>query len=83
MNNLHRELAPITGAAWSQIEDEARRTFKRHIAGRRVVDVSGPHGTDFSAVGLGHMITPPGTVLERRKDRGRWCVRVWYLGGGR
>ncbi|RDI51815.1 family 1 encapsulin nanocompartment shell protein [Nocardia mexicana] len=53
MNNLHRELAPITDEAWSAIEEEATRTFKRHIAGRRVVDLSGPHGTDYSAVGLG------------------------------
>ena len=42
MNNLHRELAPITEVAWEQIEDEARRTFKRSIAGRRVVDLVGP-----------------------------------------
>ena len=44
MNNLYRELAPITEAAWAQIEEEATRTFKRHIAGRRVVDVSEPGG---------------------------------------
>ncbi|WP_040838093.1 family 1 encapsulin nanocompartment shell protein [Nocardia brevicatena] len=56
MNNLHRELAPITAAAWSAIEEEATRTFKRHIAGRRVVDVSGPHGFAFSAVGLGRTV---------------------------
>ena len=42
MNNLHRELAPISDAAWAQIEEEAARTFKRHVAGRRVVDVLGP-----------------------------------------
>jgi len=44
MNNLHRSLAPISDAAWSDIEEEAKRTFQRNIAGRRVVDVSGPHG---------------------------------------
>ena len=44
MNNLYRELAPITEAAWAEIELEASRTFKRHIAGRRVVDVSAPGG---------------------------------------
>jgi uncharacterized linocin/CFP29 family protein len=71
MNNLHRELAPITDAAWSQIEDEARRTFKRHIAGRRVVDVSGPHGTDFSAVGLGRTAeidAPDEGILARQRQ---------------
>ena len=44
MNNLYRDLAPITDAAWREIEEEATRTFKRHIAGRRVVDVSEPGG---------------------------------------
>src|SRR5260370_1120446 len=55
MNNLHRELAPISDAAWSQIDDEATRTLKRHMAARRVVDVHGPAGFDFSAVGTGHV----------------------------
>ena len=48
MNNLHRGLAPISEAAWAQIEEEASRTLKRHLAMRRVVDVDGPKGTDFS-----------------------------------
>jgi uncharacterized linocin/CFP29 family protein len=55
MNNLHRELAPISDAAWAQIEEETSRTFKRHLAGRRVVDLSGPAGTGLSAVGTGHL----------------------------
>jgi len=41
MNNLHRELAPISDAAWTQIEEEASRTLKRYLAGRRVVDLQG------------------------------------------
>ena len=53
MNNLHRELAPVSDAAWAQIEEEAARTFKRYLAGRRVVDVRGPAGEAFSAVGTG------------------------------
>ncbi len=57
MNNLHRELAPISDAAWAQIEEEAARTFKRYLAGRRVVDVQGPAGTGLSAVGTGHLQT--------------------------
>ncbi|MBP0592253.1 bacteriocin family protein [Paraburkholderia sp. LEh10] len=56
MNNLHRELAPISSAAWAQIEEEVARTFKRSVAGRRVVDVKGPGGTDLSAVGTGHQL---------------------------
>src|SRR5580698_6228099 len=55
MNNLHRELAPISDAAWAQIEQETARTFKRYLAGRRVVDVQGSAGTALSAVGTGHL----------------------------
>ena len=55
MNNLHRELAPISAAAWADLEDEARRTFKRHVAGRRVVDVPQPGGPELAAVGTGHL----------------------------
>ena len=50
MNNLHRELAPISDAAWAQIEEEASRTLKRYLAGRRVVDLQGPNGVGLSAV---------------------------------
>lgn len=55
MNNLHRELAPISAAAWAQIEDEASRTLKRHLAARRVVDVPDPKGLAFAGVGTGHV----------------------------
>lgn len=56
MNNLYRELAPITDEAWAEIETEASRTFKRHIAGRRVVDVSEPGGPASAAVSTGHLL---------------------------
>jgi uncharacterized linocin/CFP29 family protein len=61
MNNLHRELAPISAAAWADLEEEARRTFTRHLAGRRVVDVPEPGGLTLSAVPTGHLdpIDPP------------------------
>jgi uncharacterized linocin/CFP29 family protein len=55
VNNLHRELAPISDAAWEQIDEEARRTFTQWVAGRRVVDVEGPAGAELSAVGTGHV----------------------------
>lgn len=55
MNNLHRELAPISDMAWAQIEEEASRTLKRHLAARRVVAVRGPKGFEFAAVGTGHL----------------------------
>ncbi len=55
MNNLHRELAPISDAAWDQIEEEASRTLKRYLAARRVVDVPDAKGSALAAVGTGHV----------------------------
>src|SRR3954469_16252199 len=70
MNNLHRELAPISDAAWGQIEEEATRTLKRYLAARRVVDVEGPQGTMLSAVGTGHLNrieAPAEGILARQR----------------
>jgi uncharacterized linocin/CFP29 family protein len=71
MNNLHRELAPISDSAWAQIEEEAARTLKRYLAGRRVVDVKDPGGLMLSAVGTGHLhsIEAPGDgIIARQRD---------------
>jgi uncharacterized linocin/CFP29 family protein len=71
MNNLHRELAPISDAAWSEIEEETSRTIKRYLAGRRVVDVQGPGGIALSAIGTGHVrnvATPGDGVLARQRE---------------
>ncbi|HEX3995697.1 MAG TPA: family 1 encapsulin nanocompartment shell protein [Acetobacteraceae bacterium] len=69
MNNLHRELAPISDAAWAQIEEEAARTLKRYLAARRVVDVSEPAGTALAAIGTGHQrdIAAPGHGIVARQ----------------
>jgi len=55
MDLLKRELAPITAEAWKQIDDEARRVLKLHLAGRRLVDFSGPHGWELGAVNTGRL----------------------------
>ena len=68
MNNLHRELAPISSAAWADLEDEARRTFEQHVAARRVLDVAGPDGPALAAVGTGQLrgAEQPGDGVEAR-----------------
>ncbi|HUK67821.1 MAG TPA: family 1 encapsulin nanocompartment shell protein [Streptosporangiaceae bacterium] len=87
MNNLHRELAPISDAAWADIEEEARRTFKRHVAGRRVVDVRGPEGLTLAAVGTGHLaeIGPPdeGVAAHARQSQPVIELRVPFTVGRR
>ena len=71
MNNLHRELAPISDAAWADIAEETTRTLKRYLAGRRVVDVQGPSGVGLSAIGTGHLKTiaaPTDGILARQRE---------------
>ncbi|MDE3085439.1 MAG: bacteriocin family protein [Acidobacteriota bacterium] len=53
MDHLHRELAPVSDAAWRQIEDEAKSRLVTQLAARKLVDFSGPHGWDHSATNLG------------------------------
>jgi uncharacterized linocin/CFP29 family protein len=71
MNNLHRELAPISDAAWSEIEEETTRTLKRYLAGRRVVDVPAAGGVGLAAVDTGHLrkiAAPADGVLARLRE---------------
>src|ERR1700734_2185465 len=71
MNNLHRELAPVSDAAWAQIEEETTRTLKRYLAGRRIVDVPSPGGIALPGVGTGHLkpITAPAEgILARQRE---------------
>jgi uncharacterized linocin/CFP29 family protein len=78
MNNLYRDLAPITDVAWAEIELEATRTFKRHIAGRRVVDVSEPGGPVTAAVSTGHLldVAPPGDGVVAHLRDAKQLVRL-------
>jgi uncharacterized linocin/CFP29 family protein len=55
MNHLMRELAPVTEAAWEQIDEEATRSIKHYVAARRLVDFTGPLGWGFSAVDVGRV----------------------------
>ena len=71
MNNLHRELAPISDDAWAQIEEETTRTLKRYLAGRRVVDVPAPKGATCAAVSTGHLlpiIAPAEGISARQRE---------------
>ena len=71
MNNLHRELAPVSDAAWAEIEEETARTVKRYLAGRRVVDVPSAGGIALPAVGTGHLkpiAAPAEGILARQRE---------------
>lgn len=70
MDLLKRNLAPITPEAWKQIDDEAKRVLCLNLAGRKLVDVKGPHGWQHSAVNTGRL------DIRRDGDLGvPWGVR--------
>jgi uncharacterized linocin/CFP29 family protein len=53
MNHLLRELAPISDAGWSMLDEEARQRLTPALAARKLVDFSGPNGWEYSATNLG------------------------------
>src|SRR6516164_8050558 len=80
MNNLHRQLAPISDPAWAQIEEETTRTLKRYLAGRRIVDVPPSGGIALPGVGTGHLKRIPapaeGIIANQRVVRPLVELRV-------
>lgn len=55
MNLLKRELAPITPEAWSEIDEEATRVLKLHLAARKIVDFVGPLGWECASINTGRL----------------------------
>ena len=55
MGLLKRQHAPITSEAWDQIDEEARRVLKLNLAGRKLVDFSGPHGWSLAGINTGRL----------------------------
>jgi uncharacterized linocin/CFP29 family protein len=60
MNHLHRDLAPISEAGWTAIDQEAKPRLAAHLAARKLVDFSGPHGWTHSATDLGRITATSG-----------------------
>ena len=55
MDLLKRSLAPVLPEAWEAIDSEAKRVLKLNLAGRKIVDFSGPFGWKFAAVNTGRL----------------------------
>jgi len=52
---LYRDLAPVTNAAWEEMEDRLMEVFKNYLSARRVVKVVGPKGWDFNVITEGRL----------------------------
>ena len=81
MNDLLREHAPISAAAWKEIDAEATRTLKTLLAARRLVDFNGPLGWAATSVPTGRTekLSPPlqeGAVSRRRTSLSLMELRV-------
>ena len=55
MNHLLRTIAPLSDAAWKEIDEEARERLTAALAARKLVDFSGPQGWEHSASPLGRV----------------------------
>jgi uncharacterized linocin/CFP29 family protein len=52
-DHLHRQLAPISDAAWAEIEADVKPRLTAYLAARKLVDFEGPKGWEHSAKDLG------------------------------
>lgn len=84
MNHLLREKAPISDAAWAQIDEEASRRLRTYLAARRLVDFDGPKGWGYSAHDLGRVERlqsgpAPGVEARRRRVQPLLELRVAFM----
>jgi len=83
MNHLLRDIAPVTDRAWEELEEEARDHLTVHLAARKLVDFSGPHGWERSATNLGRtdaLAPAPVEGVDARRRRVLPLVetRAWF-----
>ena len=90
MNFFRRELAPISQAAWGEIDALAKRALSANLSGRRFIAINGPHGLDYASVPLGRLSLPEGEsgadlaygvhqVLPLIEARAYFTLKTWEL----
>lgn len=52
---LYRDLAPISEAAWNEIDERAKEVLRSYLSARKVVRVNGPKGLDFNGISEGRL----------------------------
>ena len=72
MDFQRRQLAPCTDETWEVMEEAARDVLTARLVARRVVDVDGPHGWQFSSVSEGRVHRPS----DSKEETVRFAVRL-------
>lgn len=58
MNLLRKDFAPISSAAWKEINTLAKETLSANLSARKFADVEGPYGIDYTSVSVGRLALP-------------------------
>ncbi len=82
MSHLLREQAPITEAAWEQLDEEARERLKPALAARKLIDFAGPRGWRYSATNLGRTEALGDAPADGMRRGSAGCCR-WSRSGRR
>ncbi|MDN5334793.1 MAG: hypothetical protein PWP59_2055 [Sphaerochaeta sp.] len=87
MDMFKRELAPLSSEAWAEIENRVSEVLLSRLTARKVVNVNGPKGIDFTAISEGRLsLVDDGdvkagiyTVKPLTEARIRFSLNKWEL----
>jgi uncharacterized linocin/CFP29 family protein len=48
MDLFKRQLAPLSSEAWEEINERAKQVLKSYLSARKIVNVVGPKGWEYS-----------------------------------
>jgi len=70
MDFLKRDSAPITEKGWEELDSRSKEIFKNNLKIRKIIDVEGPYGWDYSSYNLGK-----NELVENPRDGLGWGIR--------
>ncbi len=90
MDILKRSMAPLSDAAWKEIDEEAARVLRGNLSARKLVDFDGPFGWEKAAVNLGGITVGSAKmvdgvdwgkrdVLPLVETRAAFALNIWDL----
>ncbi|ABR50493.1 Linocin_M18 bacteriocin protein [Alkaliphilus metalliredigens QYMF] len=72
MDILKRDMAPLTESVWEEIDQRAAEVLKTHLSARRVVNIVGPKGWDYTVV-------PEGRLKKIEDNPGNVCTGMYQV----